>query len=54
MEPHYDVVGRALIETLSIALERAFTDDVKAAWLEIWGVIRGTMIEGADYPPTTV
>ena len=50
LEPHYSVVGEALIDTLSTALQSAFTDEVKAAWLEIWGIISSTMIEGAEYP----
>ena len=49
LEPHYAVVGQALIETLDAALGDAFTDEVKNAWLEIWGVIKDTMIAGAEY-----
>ncbi len=50
LEAHYAVVGQALIETLAAALQDAFTDEVKAAWVDVWGVISGTMIEGAEYP----
>ena len=49
LPPHYDVVGKALIATLSAALGKAFTDELKAAWIEIYGVISSTMIEGAEY-----
>ena len=49
LEPHYDVVGQALIATLGGALGDAFTDEVKAAWVEIYGVISSTMIAGAEY-----
>ena len=49
LEAHYPVVGQALIETLDAALGDKFTEDVKAAWLEIWGVISSTMIAGAEY-----
>ena len=49
LEPHYAVVGQALIETLEAALGDAFTDEVKAAWLDVYGVISSTMIEGAAY-----
>ena len=49
LEAHYDIVGQALIQTLSVAMADAFTDEVKAAWGEVWGVISSTMIEGAGY-----
>jgi hemoglobin-like flavoprotein len=49
LEAHYSVVGQALIETLAAALQDAFTDEVKAAWVDVWGVISGAMIEGAAY-----
>jgi hemoglobin-like flavoprotein len=49
VEAHYAVVGQALIETLDAAMSDKFTADVKAAWLEIWGIISSTMIAGADY-----
>ena len=47
---HYDVVGQALLATLGAALGDKFTDEVKAAWTEIYGVISSTMIAGAEYP----
>mmetsp|Transcript_7557 Transcript_7557/g.8649 ORF Transcript_7557/g.8649 Transcript_7557/m.8649 type:complete len:98 (-) Transcript_7557:1356-1649(-) len=49
LEAHYPVVGEALIGTLNDALGDAFTDDVKAAWVDLYGVISNTMIEGAGY-----
>eukprot|EP00979_Chaetoceros_neogracilis_P012105 scaffold3111_cov263-Chaetoceros_neogracile.AAC.12 len=49
VEAHYPVVGQALIETLDAAMGEKFTEDVKAAWLEIWGIISSTMIAGAEY-----
>lgn len=49
LEAHYPIVGQALIETLEAALGDKFTDDVKAAWVEIYGIISSTMIEGAAY-----
>uniref|UniRef100_A0A7S3QJH8 Globin domain-containing protein n=2 Tax=Chaetoceros debilis TaxID=122233 RepID=A0A7S3QJH8_9STRA len=49
LEAHYDIVGQALIQTLSDAMADAFSDEVKAAWGEVWGVISSTMIEGAGY-----
>ncbi len=49
LEAHYAVVGEALIGTLSDALGEAFDADVKAAWVELYGVISTTMISGAEY-----
>mmetsp|Transcript_22283 Transcript_22283/g.32565 ORF Transcript_22283/g.32565 Transcript_22283/m.32565 type:complete len:151 (+) Transcript_22283:46-498(+) len=48
-EEHYAIIGQALIATLAAAMADAFTDEVKAAWVEIYGVISSTMIEGACY-----
>ena len=47
--PHYDVVGQALIGTLGDAMGEKFTEEVKSAWVEIYGVISSTMIEGGGY-----
>ena len=44
---HYDLVGQALIDTLSTALGEDFTDDVKNAWIGVYGVIATTMMAGA-------
>jgi len=49
LEAHYPIVGQALIETLAAAMGEAFTDEVKAAWVDVYGVISGAMIEGAAY-----
>ena len=48
LPPHYDVVGQALIATLGDALGDAFTEDVKAAWLAVYGIVQKTMI-GDNY-----
>ena len=45
-EEHFPIVGKALIETLSAAMGDAFTDEVKDAWVEIYGVIQAQMIAG--------
>jgi nitric oxide dioxygenase len=45
-EEHFPLVGQALIETLTAAMGDAFTDEVKAAWVEIYGVIQEQMIVG--------
>jgi hemoglobin-like flavoprotein len=47
---HYAIVGAALIKTLEQGLGDAFTDDVRAAWLSVYGLISRTMIEAA-LPP---
>jgi hemoglobin-like flavoprotein len=44
---HYDTVGAALLETLAQGLGPAFTPDVKNAWVEVYGVLAGTMKEAA-------
>ena len=48
LPPHYGVVGQALIATLGAALGDAFTDDVKTAWLAVYGIVQTTMI-GDNY-----
>ena len=40
---HYDIVGAALLATLSKGLGPAFTADVEAAWAEVYGVMSGVM-----------
>lgn len=45
-EEHFPIVGQALIETLSTAMGEKFTDDIKAAWVEIYGIIQEQMIVG--------
>ena len=47
---HYDTVGSALILTLEQGLGAAFTPEARAAWIELYGVIAGTMREGAREP----
>ena len=49
-EHHYDTVGAALLKTLEQGLGDAFTADVRAAWVALYGVISATMIEGARQP----
>jgi nitric oxide dioxygenase len=43
-DEHYGIVGEALIWTLGQGLGDAFTDEVKEAWLETYGLIAETMI----------
>jgi hemoglobin-like flavoprotein len=44
----YAVVGEALIWTLGQGLGDDFTDDAKAAWIEVYTVLADTMIKAAD------
>ena len=50
-ERHYVAVGGALIRTLEQGLGVAFTDDVRQAWTELYGVISSTMIDAAQREP---
>jgi hemoglobin-like flavoprotein len=47
-ERHYAAVGSALIRTLEQGLGIAFTDDVRTAWVELYGTISSTMIDAAQ------
>jgi len=49
-DAHYDSVGVALLDTLRQGLGVAFTDDVEAAWIEVYGVVASTMKEAARVP----
>lgn len=46
-DEHYDTVGAALLWTLEQGLGDAFTDEVKAAWAETYGVLATTMKQAA-------
>ena len=48
---HFAPVGAALIWTLERGLGEAFTPEVKAAWVEVYGVLSQTMIEGLHALP---
>jgi hemoglobin-like flavoprotein len=43
----YDTVGSALLWALGEGLGDAFTDDVREAWVEVYGVMATTMKEAA-------
>ena len=49
-EAHYATVGAALLKTLEQGLGEAFTADVRQAWVELYGVISTTMLEGTRVP----
>ncbi|MDB4297284.1 globin domain-containing protein [Flavobacteriaceae bacterium] len=44
---HYDTVGAALLGTLEAGLGEAFTQDVKQAWTDVYGIIATTMIDAS-------
>lgn len=46
-EPHYAVVGQALLQTLEEGLGEAFDDDQRAAWTAVYGWIAREMMAGA-------
>jgi len=48
---HYPVVGAALIKTLKDGLGEAWTSEVEAAWLKVWGLISSTMIAATTKEP---
>ncbi len=43
-EADYDTVGRALLDTLGKGLGDEFSSDVEAAWAEVYGVLKTTML----------
>ena len=47
-DQHYDTVGIALIWTLGQGLGDDFTDEVKQAWLETYGVLSSVMKDAAN------
>ena len=49
-DSHYDSVGIALLKTLREGIGVAFTDDVEAAWIEVYGCVAATMKEAAKEP----
>lgn len=46
-ERHYETVGSALIQTLSLAFGPRFTPQLRNAWLAAYGAISGVMIAAA-------
>lgn len=47
-DAHYAVVGGALLLTLEQGLGPAFTDDVRRAWTEVYGLMASVMMDAAD------
>jgi len=46
-ESHYDTVGAALLWTLAAGLGKAFTPEVKGAWVAVYGLLSMTMKDAA-------
>ncbi len=46
-DEHYDTVATALVWTLERGLGPAFTEDVKEAWVTVYGILASTMKQGA-------
>ncbi|HVJ34020.1 MAG TPA: globin family protein [Terriglobia bacterium] len=44
---HYDLVGAALLQTLEQGLGRDFTDETRAAWSTVYGLVARTMMAGS-------
>ena len=42
---HYAVVGTALLDTLAKGLGDDFTPEVRAAWVEAYGLLSGAMLD---------
>jgi hemoglobin-like flavoprotein/uncharacterized protein YjiS (DUF1127 family) len=52
-DAHYDSVGAALLWTLQQGLGQAWTPAVAAAWIEVYGLVSGTMRRAAHKPSVT-
>jgi hemoglobin-like flavoprotein len=46
-DEHYATVGAALMKTLQQSLGDAFTDEVRAAWGELYASLAGTMMKAS-------
>lgn len=51
---HYDTVAAALLNTLEETLGDDFTFELKSAWVDVFSLVAGTMIEAAEYSQTNV
>ena len=52
VDAHYGTVGVALISTLQQSLGDAWTEEVRAAWVEAYTVVSGVMRSAAAKPAT--
>lgn len=46
-EAHYATVGTALLKTLAEGLGEEFAPPVRAAWVQVYGLVSGVMIQAA-------
>lgn len=46
-DEHYATVGAALLKTLRQGLGEAYTDEVHAAWVALYGVVSTTMMDAS-------
>lgn len=46
-DEHYSTVGEALLKTLRQGLGEAYTDEVHAAWVALYGVVSTTMMDAS-------
>ena len=46
---HYPLVGNTLLKTFGQYLKEDWTEEVKEAWVQAYGVITEVMLDGADY-----
>jgi hemoglobin-like flavoprotein len=53
-DSHYSTVGAALVQTLAEGLGEAFTDEVCAAWIEMYDLVSATMKAGAAHEAVAV
>ncbi|MGF1459214.1 MAG: globin family protein [Leptolyngbyaceae cyanobacterium] len=51
---HYPLVGNSLLKTFEQYLGSDWTDEVKQAWVDAYGLITTVMLEGADYDRASV
>jgi len=51
---HYPLVGNTLLKTFEQYLKGDWTPEIKAAWVEAYGLITTVMLEGAEYDPNSV
>lgn len=45
---HYQVVGQALIQMLEYKLGNKWNEEIKAAWLEVYTILSGAMIQSTS------
>jgi nitric oxide dioxygenase len=51
---HYPLVGNTLLKTFEQYLGSNWTPEVKAAWVDAYGLITEVMLDGADYSKASV